>query len=219
MSHLNIEPTTIQATPLERSLASLCTRLGADRWLLCRYDDGEWNTQATHALPRDHVYLAVLGTIGESAGWSLVESSEISGAGPRLQVAGVGLLAVLGGTLRGRPAIAIFENPDRKRVTEVFSSSAPPEFSDMPHLIEGDGATLPADDRWDAEMRGLWGLLPIFGTLVSGTVDAHSVIERTAQALDARALVALTPTPTGISAIVAVKARMSGRCSPPDWTG
>ncbi len=75
----------------------------------------------------------------------------------------------------------------------------------MPNLIEGESAALPADDRWDGEMRGLWGLLPIFGTLASGTVDARSVVERTAQTLDARALVALTPTPTGIAAIVAVK--------------
>lgn len=205
------EPTN----PLEDALEGLRKQLGAERWVLCRLDGGQWSTQAAPALPRDHVYLTAMETFeAVDEGWVVMETAEVPGSGPRLQVAGVGRLAILRSTLRRGPAFAVFENPEPEREDDVFALAIPEQLGDHPpEAVDPTG--LADDDRWDHEMHALWELLPALGLFAAGQADELAAAQRTAQALGARALVALTPTATGIAVVAAVKegAEWNGRTS------
>lgn len=204
--------TTEPPSPLEGALERLRVRLGAERWVLCRLDGGQWSTHALPALPRDHVYLTTIETFETvEEGWAQLETTDISGSGPRLQVAGVARLAVLRFKLRGSAAFAVFENSEPERTTETFTEEIPAELSDLPAPASPAGE-LTDDDRWDHEMHALWELLPALGLFAGGEADELAAAKRTAQALDARALVALTPTPTGIGVAAAVNGGAG-------WTG
>ncbi|MPZ68757.1 MAG: hypothetical protein GEU71_04420 [Actinobacteria bacterium] len=201
---LDTDHTGEPPNPLEEALEGLRKRLGAERWVLCRLDGGQWSTQALPALPRDHVYLIAMETFeAVDEGWAAMETSEIPGSGPRLQVAGVARLAVLRSTLRRGPAFAVFENPVAELEGDVFVTEIPEQLGDQPSAV--DQGALADDDRWDHEMHALWELLPALGLFAGGQADEEAAAQRTAQALDARALVALTPTATGISVVAAVK--------------
>lgn len=189
------------ATRLEQTLHELAERLGAERWVLCRMDGGEWGTHSLASLPRDHVYLSLVGQLGEmTPGWHSFAPAELGDAGLRLQIAGVGDLAVLSSSLRGTAALVFFENPVSGQLEAATGESDVPE--DLIGLYEATSSgDVPADDRWDHEMRWLWEMLPSLGSFAGGRLDETAAVERLGNSLGARAVVTLVPRAGGIGVV------------------